>query len=161
MSLTALLLTPPVDRREDTFEAELPPHKRLCLTALTSRYEVGESLTAAPRPTGGHGEDYRFIGTVDAEVRRQRAEEVGYGIRDVWVDPTETVEEDRQTHIYQRVDILAEDRQFHYETARLLDHEALVSREAWAHSIGLSTAVHYELQAYRTHTQMHDYHIAS
>ncbi|GJR28686.1 putative reverse transcriptase domain-containing protein [Tanacetum coccineum] len=28
-----------------------------------------------------------------AEVRRQRAEEVGYGIRDVWVDPIETVEE--------------------------------------------------------------------
>ncbi|GKG13351.1 hypothetical protein Tco_0350311, partial [Tanacetum coccineum] len=28
----------------------------------------------------------------------------------------------------------------HYETARLLDQEALVSREAWAYSIGLSTA---------------------
>ncbi|GKC84160.1 hypothetical protein Tco_1139877, partial [Tanacetum coccineum] len=194
--LPASLFIPPVDRREDTSEAELPPCKRLCLTALTSRYEVGESSTAAPRPTGGHGADYGFIGTVDAEVRRQRAEEVGYGIRDVWVDPTETVEEvapttlegvndrvtelaavqeqdtqdiyaviedtqDRQTQIYQRVDILAEDRQFHYETARLLDQEALVSREAWAHSIGLSTAVHYELQAYRTHTQMQDYRIAS
>ncbi|GJS66680.1 hypothetical protein Tco_0681244, partial [Tanacetum coccineum] len=184
------------DCREDTFEAELPPHKRLCLTALTSRYEVGESSTAAPRPTGGHGVDYGFIDTVDAEVRRQRAEEVGYGIRDVWVDPTETVEEvapttlegvndrvtelaavqeqdtqdiyaviedtqDMQTQIYQRVDILAEDRQFHYETARLLDQEALVSREAWAHSVGLSSAVHYELQAYRTRTQMQDFCIAS
>ncbi|GKD58693.1 hypothetical protein Tco_1296202, partial [Tanacetum coccineum] len=68
---------------------------------------------------------------------------------------------DRQTQLYQRVDILAKDRQFHYETIRLLDQEALVSREAWAHSIGLSTAVHYELQAYRTHTQMQDYRIAS
>ncbi|GKF33700.1 hypothetical protein Tco_0106900, partial [Tanacetum coccineum] len=103
--------------------------------------------------------------------RRQRAKEVSYGIRDVWVDPAETVEEDiyaviedtqdRQTQIYQRVNILAEDRQFHYETARLLDQEALVSREAWAHSIGLSSAVHYELQAYKTHTQMQDYRIAS
>ncbi|GJU63141.1 hypothetical protein Tco_1244976 [Tanacetum coccineum] len=165
-------------------------------TALTSRYEMGESLTASPRPIGGHRADYGFIGTVDTEVRRQRAKEVGYGIRDVWVDPAETVEEvapttlegvndrvtelaavqeqdtqdiyaviedtqDRQTQIYQRVDILAEDRQFHYETARLLDQEALVSREAWAHSIGLSTTVHYELQAYRTHTQMQDYRIAS
>nr|GFB62311.1 hypothetical protein [Tanacetum cinerariifolium] len=60
-----------------------------------------------------------------------------------------------------RVDILAEDRQFHYETARLMDQEALVSREAWAQSIGLSSAVHYELQAYRIHTQMQDYRIAS
>ncbi|GJW88456.1 putative reverse transcriptase domain-containing protein [Tanacetum coccineum] len=69
--------------------------------------------------------DYGFIGTLDAETRRQRAEEVGYGIRDVWVDPTEAVEEDRQTQLSQRVDVLVEDRQFHYETARLLDQEAL------------------------------------
>ncbi|GKE05690.1 hypothetical protein Tco_1397708, partial [Tanacetum coccineum] len=128
----SLFIPPPVDRREYTPKAELPPRKRLCLTALTSRYEVGESLTAAPRPAGGHGIDYGFIGTLDAETRRRRAEEVGYGIRDVWVDPTEVVEE-----------------------------EALVSQEAWAHSVRLSSAVHYELQAYRTQTQMQDFHIAS
>ncbi|GKF38416.1 hypothetical protein Tco_0118477 [Tanacetum coccineum] len=67
-----------VDRREDTPEAELLPHKRLCLTALTSRYEVGESLTAAPRPAGGHGIDYRFIGTLDAKTKCQRADEDSY-----------------------------------------------------------------------------------
>ncbi|GKF90837.1 hypothetical protein Tco_0274538, partial [Tanacetum coccineum] len=43
----------------------------------------------------------------------------------------------------------------------LLDQEALVSQEAWAYFVGLSSAVYYELQAYRTHTQMHDYRIAS
>ncbi|GJX94385.1 putative reverse transcriptase domain-containing protein [Tanacetum coccineum] len=128
-------IPPPVDRREDIPEAELPPHKRLCPTAPTSRYEVGESSTTAPRPTRGHRADYGFIGTMDAEIRRQRAE--------------------------QRVDGLVEDRQFHYETARLLDQEALISREAWAHSVRLSSAVHYELQAYKTHTQMQDYRIAS
>ncbi|GJS73786.1 reverse transcriptase domain-containing protein [Tanacetum coccineum] len=37
--LPASLFIPPFDCREDTFEAELPPRKRLCLTALTSRYE--------------------------------------------------------------------------------------------------------------------------
>ncbi|GKB86307.1 hypothetical protein Tco_0958579 [Tanacetum coccineum] len=162
--------------REDTAEAELPPRKRLCLTTPTSRNEVGESLTAAPRPIGGHRADYGFIGTIDAEIRHQRAKEVGYGIRNVWVDPTKAVEEeqdiqdiyaviddtqDRQTQLFQRVNRLVEDRQFHYETARLLDHEALISREAWAHSVRLSSAVHYELQAYRTYTQMHDYRIAS
>ncbi|GKF10541.1 hypothetical protein Tco_0048467, partial [Tanacetum coccineum] len=92
--LPPLLFIPPlVDRREDIPEAELSPRKRLCLTAFTSRYEVGESSTAAPRPTGGHRIDYGFIGTLDAETRRQRAKEVGYGIRDVWVDPIEAVEE--------------------------------------------------------------------
>ncbi|GJR38282.1 putative reverse transcriptase domain-containing protein [Tanacetum coccineum] len=152
--LPVLLFIPPlVDHREDIPEVELPPRKRLYPTAPTSRYEVGESLTAAPRPTGGHRADYGFISTMNAEIRCRRAEEVGYGIRDVWVDPTEAVEE--------RVDGLVEDRQLHYKTARLLDQEALVSREAWAHSVGLSSAVHYELQAYRTHTQMQDYRIAS
>ncbi|GKF40995.1 hypothetical protein Tco_0124337, partial [Tanacetum coccineum] len=89
----SLFIPPPVDHREDIPEAELPPRKRFCLTAPTSRYEVGESLTTAPRPTGVHRADYRFIGTMDAEIRRQRAEEVGYGIKDVWVDPTEAVKE--------------------------------------------------------------------
>nr|GEV00790.1 putative reverse transcriptase domain-containing protein [Tanacetum cinerariifolium] len=124
----SLSIPPPVDHREDTSEAELPPHKRLCLTTLTSRYEVGESSTATPRPTRGHRADYGFISTIDAEIRRQRAEEVGYSIRNVWVDPAEAVEEDaqnRQTQLSQRVDILVEDKQFHYETARLLDQEDL------------------------------------
>ncbi|GKF65888.1 hypothetical protein Tco_0192405, partial [Tanacetum coccineum] len=67
---TSLFIPPPVDCREDILEAELPPRKRLCLTALTSRYEVRESSIAAPRPAGGHGIDYGFIGTLDAETRR-------------------------------------------------------------------------------------------
>ncbi|GKD32267.1 hypothetical protein Tco_1247776, partial [Tanacetum coccineum] len=148
--LPASLFIPPlVDRREDTPEAELPPRKRLCLTALTSRYEVGEISTAAPRPAGGHGIDYGFIGTLDAKTRRQRAEEVGYGIRDIWVDPRDAAKEiagvntrvtefaavqeqdtqdiyamiedaqDRQTRIFQSVKTLINDMQYHYETARL------------------------------------------
>ncbi|GKE33530.1 reverse transcriptase domain-containing protein, partial [Tanacetum coccineum] len=171
-ALPALLFIPLlVDRSEDTPEAELPPRKRLCLTARTSRYKVGESLTAAPRLAGGHGIEYRFIGTLDTKTRRQRAEEVGYGIRDTWVEPKEVAEEiapvtlegvntrvtelvtvqeqdtqdiydviedaqDRQTWIFQSVEALIDDRQYHYETTRLLDQEALVSREAWAHSMG-------------------------
>ncbi|GJV14463.1 hypothetical protein Tco_1359786 [Tanacetum coccineum] len=79
----SLFISPPVDHREDIPEVKLPHCKRLCLTVPTSRYEVGESSTAAPRPTGGHRADYRFIDTMDAEIRRQRAEEVDYGIRDV------------------------------------------------------------------------------
>ncbi|GJY79375.1 putative reverse transcriptase domain-containing protein [Tanacetum coccineum] len=120
VSLYILLL---VDRREDILVAELPPCKRLCLTALTLRFEVGESLTAVARPTGGHRADYGFIGTLDAEIRQ--------------------------------------DKEFHQETVLLMEHEALVSREAWALLVGLSLAVHQEMQAYRTHTQIQDYRIAS
>ncbi|GKA54753.1 hypothetical protein Tco_0753702 [Tanacetum coccineum] len=54
---SSLSILPPVDHREDVPEVKLPPHKRLCLTTPTSRYEVGESLTDAPRPIGGHRAD--------------------------------------------------------------------------------------------------------
>ncbi|GJR62101.1 ribonuclease H-like domain-containing protein [Tanacetum coccineum] len=85
----SLYLPPPVDRRDYILEFEQPPHKRSCLFALGSRYEIGESSTA--RPTGGQGVDYGFVSTVDAEARRQGISEVGYGIRDTWVDPAEAV----------------------------------------------------------------------
>ncbi|GJT08757.1 hypothetical protein Tco_0843219 [Tanacetum coccineum] len=39
------------------------------------------------------GLDYGFVSTVDAEARRQEISEVGYGIRDTWVDPAEAVPE--------------------------------------------------------------------
>ncbi|GKD48412.1 reverse transcriptase domain-containing protein, partial [Tanacetum coccineum] len=69
--------------------------------------------------------------------------------------------QDRQTRLSQRVDVLIEDKEFHQETVLLMEQEDLVSQEAWAQSVGLSSAVHQELQAYRTHTQIQDYRIAS
>ncbi|GKA84079.1 putative reverse transcriptase domain-containing protein, partial [Tanacetum coccineum] len=43
--------------------------------------------------TRGRGIDYGFVSTVDAEERRQGIRDVGYGIRDTWVDPAEAVPE--------------------------------------------------------------------
>ncbi|GKG16530.1 hypothetical protein Tco_0361487, partial [Tanacetum coccineum] len=65
----------PVDRRDDIPESEQPPRKRLYLSTLGSRYEVGESSTA--RPTRGQRIDYGFVNTVDAEERRQGIRDVG------------------------------------------------------------------------------------
>ncbi|GJY51639.1 putative reverse transcriptase domain-containing protein [Tanacetum coccineum] len=50
-----------------------------------------ESFYAIPK--GGQGIDYGFANTVDAEARRHEISEVGYGIRDTWVDPVESVPE--------------------------------------------------------------------
>ncbi|GKE99069.1 hypothetical protein Tco_0022420, partial [Tanacetum coccineum] len=36
---------------------------------------------------------YGFVSIVDAEARQQGIKEVGYGIRDTWVDPAEAVPE--------------------------------------------------------------------
>ncbi|GKD90603.1 hypothetical protein Tco_1366110, partial [Tanacetum coccineum] len=168
--------------RTDRPEITLPPRKRLGID-LGPKYEIGESsAVAATRPVGGRRADYGFFSTMDTEIRRRRAKEVGYRIRDVWVDPREAVEEvapmtlggvntrvtkltivqeqdtqdiyvviedtrDRQTQIYQSVRTLVDDSHYHYETARLLDQEALVSREAWGRSIEVSYMTHSEILA--------------
>ncbi|GJS49949.1 hypothetical protein Tco_0600070 [Tanacetum coccineum] len=192
----SLPIPSPVDRRDDIPESEQPPRKRLHLSTIRSRYEIGESSTA--RPVRGQGIDYRFISTVDAEERRQGIRDVGYGIRDTWVDPAEVVPEiapmtagevntrvvelaelhERDTQdLYalledaqdsrsrisqrvdmnsQRVDLLMGDRMTLQETVWMVEEEAYASREAWAHSIGLSQATHQELQTHRDHVYAHE-----
>ncbi|GKF36312.1 hypothetical protein Tco_0113070 [Tanacetum coccineum] len=87
----SLYIPPPVDHRDEIPESEQTPRKRSCLSTLGSRYKVGESSTT--RPTRGRGIDYGFVSTVDAKERRQGTRDVGYGIRDTWVDPAEAVPE--------------------------------------------------------------------
>nr|GEX42746.1 hypothetical protein [Tanacetum cinerariifolium] len=168
------------DHRADRPEVTLPPRKRLSIVHCPG-YEAGESSAApAARPIEGRRADYGFFDSVEAEIRRRIAEDIGYGIRDTWIDLKDVVEEEalttlegvntrvtelaavqeqdtqdiygvmkdtqgRQTEIFQRVEALVDDSQYQYETGRLVDQEAIVSREAWAHSIGLSLAVHFEL----------------
>nr|GFC66514.1 hypothetical protein [Tanacetum cinerariifolium] len=76
---------PSVDHRDGILESEQPPRKRLYLSTLGSRYEVGESSTR------GRGVDYGFTDTVEAEMRHRGIREVRYGIRDTWIDLAEAV----------------------------------------------------------------------
>nr|GFB76065.1 hypothetical protein [Tanacetum cinerariifolium] len=169
------------DRRADRPEVTLPSQKRLS-NVHCPRYEAGESSVAtATRPIEGRRADYGFVDFVEAEIRQRRAEDIGYGIRDTWIDLRDVAKEEalttlegvntrvtelaavqkhdtqdiygvmedtqgRQTEIFKRVEALVDDSQYHYETGRLVDQEARCSREAWAHFIELSSAVHFELQ---------------
>nr|GEW71663.1 putative reverse transcriptase domain-containing protein [Tanacetum cinerariifolium] len=54
----------------------------------------------------------------------------------------------------QRVDLLMEDRIAHQETIQIVEDEVYAAREAWAHSIGLSQAVHSELQTHREQAEL-------
>ncbi|GJS57908.1 putative reverse transcriptase domain-containing protein [Tanacetum coccineum] len=150
-----------------------------------------------PPPVDRQGIDYGFVSTVDAEERRQGIRDVGYGIRDTWVDPAEAIPEiapmtvgevntrvvelaelhERDTQdLYalledaqdgrsrisqrvemnsQRVDLLMGDRMTLQETVWMVEEEAYASREAWAHSIGLSQATS-ELQTHRDHVYAHE-----
>nr|GEV47420.1 hypothetical protein [Tanacetum cinerariifolium] len=64
----------------------------------------------------------------EAEIKRRITEDIGYGIRDTWIDPRDVAEEGRQTEIFQRVKALVDDSQYHYETGRLVDQEAIDQR---------------------------------
>ncbi|GJR46491.1 reverse transcriptase domain-containing protein [Tanacetum coccineum] len=153
--LLSLYIPPPVDRRDDVPESELPPRKMLCLSTLGPRYEIRESSTA--RPIRGRGIDYGFVSTVDAEARRQGINEVGYDIRDTWEG--RTCISQRVTIDSQRVDLIMEDRITHQETIQIIEEEAYASREAWAHAIGLSQAVHSELQTHREQVYAHEFQL--
>nr|GEV35398.1 hypothetical protein [Tanacetum cinerariifolium] len=141
------LYPPPVDRRDDILESEQPPRKR---------YEVGKSSARGRRV------DYGFADAVEAKMRHRGIVEVGYGIRDTWIDPEEAVPEMAPTTLEKvnaRVTELAElhehDTQDLYalmEDAQdvwIVEEEAYAAREAWAHSVGLSQTVHHELQTLR------------
>ncbi|GJV65479.1 putative reverse transcriptase domain-containing protein [Tanacetum coccineum] len=158
----SLYIPPPVDHRDDIPESEQPPRKRLCLSTLGSKYEIGESSTA--RPTEGRRVDYGFVSTVDAEARRQVISEVRYGIRDTWVDPTETVPEVAPMtmgEVNTRVTELAE---LHERDTHDLDSVdggggGLCFLRGLGHSIGLSQATHQELQTHCDHVYAHETYI--
>ncbi|GJQ96423.1 hypothetical protein Tco_0007562 [Tanacetum coccineum] len=122
--------TPPLhllsnDRREDKPEVTLPPRKRLGI-ALGPRYEIRESSsTAAARPAGGLRADYGFVATIDKEIWRDPERDVGYGITD-------------------------SDRRAHTRTARLMETEARMSREAWGRSMDVSNLAGAKVMSLRT-----------
>ncbi|GJY89494.1 hypothetical protein Tco_0504690 [Tanacetum coccineum] len=169
----SLYIQPPVDCRDDIPESERPPRKRSCLFALGSRYEVGESSTA--RPTGGRGVDYGFVSTLDAEERRRGIREVGYGIRDTWVDPTEAVPEIAPMTVGEvntRVTKLAELHEHDTQDLYALLEDAQDSRTRISQRVTIDsqrvdllmgdrmtlqeTAVHHELQTHRDHVYAHE-----
>nr|GEW78686.1 retrotransposon protein, putative, Ty3-gypsy subclass [Tanacetum cinerariifolium] len=152
-----LYIPPHVDHKDDIPETEMPPHMRSCLFALGFRYEIGESSTA--RPTGGRGIDYGFVSTLYVEARRRGIREVGYGIRDTWVDPAEAVPEIAPMTLGKRVDLLMKDRIAHQETIKIMEEEAYDAREAWVHLIGLSQTVHFELQTHREQVYAHEFQL--
>ncbi|GJT44363.1 hypothetical protein Tco_0953078 [Tanacetum coccineum] len=137
---TPLSGTPPLhllstDRREDRPEVTLPPRKRLGI-ALGPAYEVRESsYAAAARPDGGLRADYGFVATIDREIRRDPERDVGYGITDSQdTDGIYTRLDDEQSgrHLLAgRLNMLFRDRRAHARTARLMETEARMSREAW------------------------------
>ncbi|GJW87980.1 hypothetical protein Tco_0163320 [Tanacetum coccineum] len=119
----SLYIPPPVDRRDDVPESELPPRKRLCLSTLGPKYEIGESSTARPieDPTEAVPKIAPIIlGDVNTRVTKL-AELHEHDTQDLYA-LLEDAQEGR-TRISQRVtidsqlvDLLMKDRIAHQET---------------------------------------------
>ncbi|GJT39274.1 hypothetical protein Tco_0939139 [Tanacetum coccineum] len=165
-STSHLLPLPPLhllstDRREDRPEVYLPPRKRLCSTQ-GPRYKIGESSAAAvARSIGGRRADYGFVDQREAieEVAPMTFKWVNTRVTELAAVQEQDMQDiyavigdtqDRQTQIYQRVETLGDDSQYPFETARLLDQEALVSREAWGCSIEVSYMARSKIMALRS-----------
>ncbi|GJU82761.1 hypothetical protein Tco_1285126 [Tanacetum coccineum] len=127
------------DCRADIPEVTLPPRKRLGI-ALGLRYEVGESSSApTARPPGGIRADYNLVATIDKEIMRDlKRRDSGGGefttrVRQD-IDEIYTRLDDEQSErqlMAGRLNMLYRDRRAHARTARLMEAEARMSREAW------------------------------
>ncbi|GJV42860.1 putative reverse transcriptase domain-containing protein [Tanacetum coccineum] len=151
------------DHKTDMPEITLLPQKRLGID-LGPRYEIGgSSATAATRQIRGRRADYGDVWVDPREAVEEVAPMTLRGVNTRVTELTAVQEQDtqdiyavmedtqdRQTQIYQSVGTLVDDSQYHYETARLLDQEALVSREAWGRSIEVSYMTHSEIMALRS-----------
>ncbi|GKA58128.1 hypothetical protein Tco_0757316 [Tanacetum coccineum] len=131
------LLLSSTNRREDIPEVTLPPQKRLGI-ALGPRYEVRESSSAAAaRPARGLRAEYGFVTTMDREIRRDlerdRMTQFETRVRQD-IDEIYTRLDDEQTErqlMAGWLNMLYRDRRAHARTARLMEAEARMSREAW------------------------------
>ncbi|GKB17897.1 hypothetical protein Tco_0851820 [Tanacetum coccineum] len=119
------LLLPSTNCRADVLEVTLPPQKRLCI-APDPIYEIGECSSApTARPTRGFRAYYGFVGTLDAEIRRDPDREIGYGITDIWEDLDKIIEEIPATDVEElgqrMTDFVTTVRQDTYEIYGRLD----------------------------------------
>nr|GEX58172.1 putative reverse transcriptase domain-containing protein [Tanacetum cinerariifolium] len=132
------------------------------LITASLRFKVGESSSApTARPTRGFRADYRFVGTLHDEIRRDPKREVGLSQR--MTNFVTTIRQDTD-EIYVRLDyaqddrllmsgkfnMLRKDRRTYACTARLMDSEARLSHEAWVQSIDASDTARPEVISLHT-----------
>ncbi|GJU42628.1 putative reverse transcriptase domain-containing protein [Tanacetum coccineum] len=144
----SLPLPPPIilsHTRPDAPSSGTPPLHLLSTDHRADKPEV--TLPPRKRPARGLRADYGFVATMDREIRRDLERDVGYGITDSWDEIVEAMQDTDE--IYTRLDdeqserqlmagrlnMLYRDRRAHAHTARLMETEARMTREAWGRSM--------------------------
>ncbi|GKE96236.1 hypothetical protein Tco_1581091, partial [Tanacetum coccineum] len=143
--------TPPLPVATDIPEAEMLSWKRACLTTPALGLEIEESSAAgAARQLGT---------TLEADLRRDRVMETGYGITNTWDEIVEAMlrkNEESQVRFEDaqddpRVNTLFRDRPYHRHTAMILDREAMYARIAWTSSEDRSAAIEDHVRILEAH----------
>ncbi|GJV06850.1 hypothetical protein Tco_1344506 [Tanacetum coccineum] len=140
------LPAPSTSRRADIPEADMPPRKRLLVTAPTPRVEVGESSAAAaarqPGSTMARKVDHSFVDTVDTRVRDTERRTMAA-----------EAQEDRAA-VRAEIEILRRER-LAYEQESIETRQALARSEAYSRALEAQIRV-LETQAYRHEWQRQD-----
>ncbi|GKA79552.1 hypothetical protein Tco_0786148 [Tanacetum coccineum] len=142
------LLLPSVNYKSDIPETDMPFQKRLCLTTLASRFEIGESSTVAATGHTGHtlapsegayeGRVMTAVGEVNKRVtdlattQRQDAHELY--VRD------EDAQDDRAL-LRAQISLLTKERRYFFSMASSYEREAVYARQAWSRLEDRSTAL--------------------
>nr|GEV32220.1 hypothetical protein [Tanacetum cinerariifolium] len=169
-------LLPSTSRRTNISEADMPPRKRACLTTPTLGFEIGESFAVGvarqPGPTeselrrcrveqAGYGITDTWDEIVDKMMKIAPTTLEGVNERVTELDTTvrqrtdefevrfEYAQFDRAL-LRARVNTLFRDRPGHRRTTMLMDREAMYSREAWAFSIDMSSAIEAHVRTLET-----------
>ncbi|GJX83983.1 hypothetical protein Tco_0333464 [Tanacetum coccineum] len=137
------LLLPSTTHRDDLPEAEMPLQKRARFTAPTSRFEVGESSSAAAARQAGHTlahtADYGFIDTLDASIRASESR--------VMTTVGVVNEKDDRALLGAQVSILRRERRYFRSMASSYEHEAVIAQHAWSHSKSRIQAMEAQIRA--------------
>ncbi|GJX46427.1 hypothetical protein Tco_0271617 [Tanacetum coccineum] len=159
----SLPLPPPIilsHTRSDAPSSGAPPLLPISLPTSSPPLHllsIDRESSSAPtaRPPRGFRVEYGFVATIDREIMRDLERDVGYRTTDTWdemlvdmlgASATDDTELGRQ---------MTEDRRAHARTARLMEAEARMSREAWGRSMDASDLARVDVMSLRTQVVAH------
>ncbi|GJQ95778.1 hypothetical protein Tco_0006917 [Tanacetum coccineum] len=144
----------------DIPEAEMAPQKRVCFTAPTRRFEVGESSTAAvagqTRHTLARMVEYEFIDTLDSSIRASESrvmtiiEVVNERVTDLAATQRQDAHElyvrdedaqDEGALLRAQISLLTRERRYFRSMSSSYEREVVYARKAQGHSEEKSQAI--------------------
>ncbi|GJW51395.1 hypothetical protein Tco_0092746 [Tanacetum coccineum] len=141
----SLYIPPPIDRKDGILESEQPPRKR---EFMDFQHDLTEQFPEIAPMTVG---EVNTRVTELAELHEHNTQDL-YALLEDAQDSRSRISQQVDLDS-QRVDLLMRDMMTLPETIWMVEEEAYASREAWAHLIGLSQAIHQELQTHRDHVR--------